>query len=73
MADWLLLGLVAFGFYLYECCTWTPATVFACHRKPLRRGEPHAAHHSPRDALQLVIDRPHHPDELEDRVRSARA
>ena len=38
MADWLLLGLVAFGFYLYECCTWTPATVFACYRKPLRRG-----------------------------------
>ena len=38
MADWLILGLFAFGFYLYECCTWTPATVFACCRKPLRRG-----------------------------------
>ena len=37
MSDWLLLALLAIGFYVYECCTWTPATVFVCFRKPLRR------------------------------------
>jgi hypothetical protein len=37
MSDWLVLGLFAIAFYLYECCTWTPATVFACYRKPLRK------------------------------------
>ena len=36
MSDWLVLGLFAIAFYLFECCTWTPATVFACYRKPLR-------------------------------------
>ena len=36
MSDWLLLGVLAAGFYLYECCTWTPAAVFACVRKPFR-------------------------------------
>ena len=37
MSDWLLLGLLAAGFYLYECCTWTAATAFACYRRPFRR------------------------------------
>jgi len=37
MSDWLLLGLLAVGFYLYECCTWTAATAFACYRRPFRR------------------------------------
>ena len=37
MSDWLLLALLAVGFYVYECCTWTPATVFVCFRKPFRR------------------------------------
>lgn len=37
MSDWVALGLLAIGFYLYECCTWTPATAFACFRKPLRQ------------------------------------
>lgn len=37
MSDWLLLALLAIGFYVYECCTWTPATVFVCFRKPFRR------------------------------------
>jgi hypothetical protein len=37
MSDWLLLSLLAVGFYLYECCTWTAATAFACYRRPFRR------------------------------------
>jgi hypothetical protein len=37
MADWLLLALLAVGFYAYECCTWTPAAVIACFRPPFRR------------------------------------
>ena len=37
MSDWLGLALLAIGFYLYECCTWTPSTVFACFKKPFRR------------------------------------
>ena len=37
MSDWLLLALLAIGFYVYECCTWTPAAVFVCVRKPFRR------------------------------------
>ena len=37
MSDWLVLGLLAIGFYLYECCTWTPAAALACVRRPLRR------------------------------------
>lgn len=37
MSDWLVLGLLAIGFYLYECCTWTPASASACFRRPLRR------------------------------------
>jgi hypothetical protein len=36
MSDWFVLGLLAAGFYLYECCTWTPAAAFACFRRPLR-------------------------------------
>lgn len=36
MSDWFVLALLAVGFYLYECCTWTPAAAFACIRKPLR-------------------------------------
>jgi hypothetical protein len=38
MSDWLLLALLAVGFYFYECCTWTPAAAFACYRKPFRIG-----------------------------------
>jgi hypothetical protein len=37
MSDWLVLGLLAIGFYVYECCTWTPAPVFACYRRPFRK------------------------------------
>jgi len=37
MSDWLLLALLAVGFYLYECCTWTAATAFAVYRRPFRR------------------------------------
>ena len=37
MSDWLLLALLAIGFYIYECCTWTRATVFVVFRKPFRR------------------------------------
>jgi hypothetical protein len=37
MSDWLLLALLAIGFYVYECSTWTPATAFVCFRKPFRR------------------------------------
>ena len=37
MSDWLFLGVLAIAFYFYECCTWTPATAFACFRKPFRR------------------------------------
>lgn len=37
MADWLLLALLAIGFYVYECSTWTPAAVFVLFRKPFRR------------------------------------
>jgi hypothetical protein len=37
MSDWLLLSLLAVGFYLYECCTWTAAAAVACYRRPFRR------------------------------------
>jgi hypothetical protein len=37
MSDWIVLGLLAIGFYLYECCNWTPAAALACMRRPLRR------------------------------------
>jgi len=37
MSDWFVLGLLATAFYLYECCTWTPAAALACMRRPLRR------------------------------------
>ena len=37
MSDWLLLASLAIAFYLYECCTWTAATAFACYRRPFRR------------------------------------
>ena len=37
MSDWLLLALLAIGFYVYECCSWTPATAFVCVRRPFRR------------------------------------
>lgn len=37
MSDWLVLGALAIAFYLYECCTWTPAAALACVRRPFRR------------------------------------
>ena len=37
MSDWIVLGLLAAAFYLYECCNWTPAAAVACVRRPLRR------------------------------------
>ena len=35
MYEWSLLGLVAAGFYLLECCAWISRPCWACFRHPL--------------------------------------
>src|SRR5687768_3558968 len=37
MSEWILLGLVAAGLYLFECLAWIAATAVACVRAPARR------------------------------------
>ena len=47
----------------------TAVTADESNGQPLRRREPDPLHHSFRDPLQLVIDRPHAADEFEDQIR----